>query len=104
MMNVSCIGRDQASIRITWSGSAADSAVWTMSGTVQITDEGVSVSYNNCTKEAFKYAADGTIISDTVEYQGGSGSISFLSADNNAYWYDAQENASGGVAFWYSNN
>ena len=104
MMNVSCIGRDQASIRITWSGSAADSAVWTMSGTVQITDEGVSVSYNNCTKEAFKYAADGTIISDTVEYQCGSGSISFLSADNNAYWYDAQENASGGVAFWYSNN
>ncbi len=104
MMNVSCIGKDQASIRITWSGSAADSAVWTMSGTVQITDEGVSVSYNNCTKEAFKYAADGTIISDTVEYQCGSGSISFLSADNNAYWYDAQENASGGVAFWYSNN
>ena len=103
MMNVSCIGRDQAAVTITWAGSALDSATWTMSGPVQVSNEGISFSYSNCTKEVVSYAEDGTLISDTVEYQGGSGSIDFLTSDNNAYWYDSQENASNGESFWYFN-
>ena len=103
MMNVSCIGRDQAAVTITWGGSALNSATWTMSGPVQVSNEGISFSYSNCTKEVVSYAEDGTLISDTVEYQGGSGSIDFLTSDNNAYWYDSQENASNGESFWYFN-
>jgi len=103
MMYVSCVGMDQASVKITWSGSVADSAVWTMSGDVSSTDDAVTLTYSNCTKEVLTYAEDGTVLSDTFEYQNGSGSIEFKASDNNAYWNDAQENASGGVSFWYYN-
>ena len=103
MMYVSCVGMDQASVKITWSGSVADSAVWTMSGDVSSTDDAVTLTYSNCTKEVLTYAEDGTVLSDTFQYQNGSGSIEFKASDNNAYWNDAQENASGGVSFWYYN-
>ena len=103
IMNVSCIGTDQASIVITWSGNVADSSVWTMSGTVTATTDAVTVTYNNCTKESVSYAADGSNISDTIEYTDGSGTIEFMAADNKAYWNDSQENASDGVPFIYYN-
>jgi hypothetical protein len=103
MMYVSCIGTDQASIIITWSGNVADSSVWTMSGNVTATNDAVKVTYNNCTKESVSYAGDGSNMSDTIEYTDGSGTIEFMAADNKAYWYDSQENASGGVPFSYYN-
>ena len=103
MMYVSCIGTDQASIVITWSGNVADSSVWTMSGNVTATNDAVTVTYNNCTKESVSYAGDGSNMSDTIEYTDGSGTIEFMAADNKAYWYDSQENASGGVPFSYYN-
>lgn len=61
------------------------------------------LNYTNCRKESFSYAEDGTILSDTVEYQDGSGSVAFMAADYNAYWNDAKENASNGESFWYYN-
>jgi len=103
MMFVSCIGMDQASIVITWSGNVSDSSVWTMSGNVTATDEAVTVTYNNCTKESVSYAGDGSNMSNTIDYTDGSGTIEFRSADNKAYWYDSQENASGGVPFSFYN-
>ena len=103
MMYVSCVGKDQASIVITWSGNVADSSVWTMSGNVTATNDAVKVTYNNCTKESVSYAGDGSNMSDTIEYTDGSGTIEFMAADNKAYWYDSQENASGGVPFSYYN-
>ena len=103
IMYVSCIGTDQASIVITWSGNAADSSVWTMSGNVTATNEAVTVTYNNCTKESVSYAGDGSNMSNTIEYSDGNGTIEFLAADNKAYWYDSVENASGGVPFSYYN-
>lgn len=103
IMNVSCIGTDQASIKITWSGNAADSSVWTMSGNVTTTPEAVTVTYNNCIKRSVSYAEDGTITSDTTEYTGGSGTIDFMADDYNAYWHDSQENISGEVPFSFYN-
>jgi len=103
MMYVSCIGTDQASIVITWSGNVADSSVWTMSGNVTATNEAVTVTYNNCTKESVSYAGDGSNMSNTIEYSDGSGTIEFMADDNKAYWYDSVENASGGVPFSYYN-
>lgn len=103
MMYVSCIGTDQASIVIKWSGNVADSSVWTMSGNVTATTEAVTVKYNNCTKESVSYAGDGSNMSNTIEYTDGSGEIDFMASDNKAYWYDSQENASGGVPFTFYN-
>lgn len=102
-MFVSCTGMDQASIVVTWSDNVADTSVWTMSGNVTATDEAVTVTYNNCTKESVSYAGDGSNISNTINYTDGSGTIVFKSADNKAYWYDSQEDASGGVPFTYCN-
>ena len=103
MMYVSCIGTDQASIVITWSGNVADSSVLTMSGNVTATTEAVTVTYNNCQKESVSYAGDDSNMSNTIEYSDGSGTIEFMADDNKAYWYDSVENASGGVPFSYYN-
>ena len=102
-MSVSCLGMDYAAITIRWSGSVSETAVWTMSGKVTVTDEAVTVTYSNCTKEVLKYAEDGTVIGHKFEYEDGSGSVEFKSSDNNAYWNDAKENISDGVPFSYYN-
>ena len=101
MMTVSCSGTDQVSVHISWAGSAFETSVWDMSGTACICNEGIAFHYDNCTKETFIYSEDGNLISDATEYTNGSGSIDFLSSDNNAYWYDAQEGAGSASSFWF---
>ena len=102
-MNVAASGKNQAVIQISWGSSAFDTSTWYLTGTVTTSNEGVSISYNNCTKQTFKYDENGNLLSNYIDYEGGSGSISFLYADNNAYWYDAQEGAGNGTSFWFSN-
>lgn len=101
MMTVSCIGNDQVSVHISWAGSAFETSVWDMSGYASICNEGIAFWYDNCTKETFIYSEDGNLLSDVIEYTNGSGSVDFLSSDNNAYWYDAQEGAGSGSSFWF---
>lgn len=101
-MTVSCTGKDQASIYISWSSNVAESSVWTMSGPVTVSNDGVSVTYTNCTKQSFTYSSDGELISSTTDYENGNGSFDFLSSDYNAYWYDAMENAGAGSSFWFA--
>jgi hypothetical protein len=103
MMTANCISQTEASIDISWSSSAFETTIWKMSGTVATSNEGVSIWYDNCTKQTFKYTEDGQLISDDIEYENGSGSICFMAADNNAYWYDAVEGAGAGTSFWYYN-
>ena len=103
MMTANCISMTEASIDITWSSSACETTIWKMSGTVSSSNEGVTVTYSNCTKQHFKYTEDGQLISDDIEYENGTGSVDFLAADNNAYWYDAVEGAGAGTSFWYYN-
>lgn len=103
MMTVNCISQTEACIDISWSSSAFETTIWKMNGTVSSSNEGVSVTYNNCTKQHFKYTEDGQLISDDIEYDNGTGSVDFLAADNNAYWYDAVEGAGAGYSFWYCN-
>ena len=101
MMTVSCIGKDQASISISWGSSACETTIWNMSGAVTASNEKVSVSFDNCTKQTFMYDVNGQLLSDLIDYEHGSGSIDFLSSDYNAYWHDAQEGAGDGFSFWY---
>lgn len=103
MMTVSCIGKDQASIEITWSGSAFEGSTWTMSGPVTSSDEGVTISFSNCVKQSYSYSADGVLLSDTTDYKNGNGSVFFSASDNNAYWTDDEEGAGAGSSFWYYN-
>ena len=103
MMTVSCSGKNEASIQIRWSGSAFEGSVWTMSGAVSASDEGVTVTYNNCTKQSHSYSEDGVLLSNTTEYDNGSGSVFFSASDNNAYWNDAVEGAGADSSFWFYN-
>jgi hypothetical protein len=103
MMTVNCISQTEACIDISWGSSAFETTIWKMSGTVSSSSEGVTVTYNNCTKQHFTYTEDGQLISDDIEYENGTGSVDFLAADNNAYWYDAVEGAGAGTSFWYYN-
>ena len=103
MMTVSCSGKNEASIQIKWSGSAFEGSVWTMSGAVSASDEGVTVTYNNCTKQSHSYSEDGVLLSNTTEYDNGSGSVFFSASDYNAYWNDAAEGAGAGSSFWFCN-
>jgi len=103
-MLVSCLGKDKASFRITWSGSATDSAVWTMTGDVVNTGESLEVSYDNCTKQTFSYSSSGELLSNDTGYTDGSGKMVFLFSDNRAYWYDDEEDAGADTSFWYYND
>ena len=103
MMTVNCISQTEACIDISWGSSACETTIWKMSGTVSSSNEGVTVTYSNCTKQHFTYTEDGQLISDDIEYENGTGSVDFLAADNNAYWYDAVEGAGAGTSFWYCN-
>ena len=99
IMTVSTKGRNGAEIRISWSGSAFETAVWKMSGTVRAIGDCVIVDYTDCFKETFTYTTDGAPLVDAIEYTNGSGSVTFHFSD--AIWDDFQENAAEGTVFSY---
>ena len=99
VMTVSANGNDRANIRISWSGSAFETAVWKMSGTVRAIGDCVIVDYTDCFKETFTYTTDGAPLVDAIEYTNGSGSVTFHFSD--AIWDDFQENAAEGTVFSY---
>ena len=99
IMTVSTKGRNGAEIRISWSGSAFETSVWKMSGTVRVVGDCAIVDYTDCVKETFRYTADGTPLVDAIEYTNGSGSVTFHFLD--AIWDDFQENAAEGTVFSY---
>ena len=99
VMTVSANGSDRANIRISWSGSAFETAVWKMSGTVRAIGDCVIVDYTDCFKETFTYTTDGAPLVDAIEYTNGSGSVTFHFSD--AIWDDFQENAAEGTVFSY---
>jgi len=85
------------SITVNWSGSATESAVWTMNAH----KEGNKLVYSDCTKKTIFYSEDmdeegdgdedgmGGGAQETVEYEGGSGS--FEIADGKLLWNGADE-------------
>ena len=102
MMEVSCSGMDGASIHVTWSGSAAESSTWDMSGTVENNGDELTLNYTNCVKNSKVFSEDGSVESDTQDYTDGSGVIHFNS-NNTITWEDHKENIADGSVFEYAN-
>ena len=102
-MNVSCIGKDKASITITKENSKEDGFSWSMSGPVSVGDESITVSYDNCTKKFLEYSDNGDVKCIITEYENGSGTVEFLFSDNNAYWHDGVDGVYADSAFTFSN-
>lgn len=72
---VECLGDDSAKITIEWSGSAWDLARWVMSG--RFDTETLTVEYTDCVKTIVTYADDGSVVSEEVEYENGTGRVVF---------------------------
>ena len=78
---VECEGDEDARITIEWGGSADKLAKWVMSG--RLDTETMTVEYDNCVKTIATYGEDGKTVSESTEYENGTGSIVF--GENNTF-------------------
>ncbi|MBQ6496912.1 MAG: hypothetical protein IJI74_07075 [Firmicutes bacterium] len=90
-----------AMITVTWGGSAFESAQWTMSG--DLDTDALTVKYSDCVKTNVVYDDDGNVTSEKVEYENGTGTITFSDGENlTLTWDDDQEQAVNGEVFEYT--
>ena len=78
-----------------------NTSFWTMSGKAAVMGDKVVVRYQDCVKETYCYAEDGTLVSKTTDYADGTGSVSFNIYECGAAWADAQEGIADGRVFDY---
>ncbi len=98
-MLVEAEGAENAKFTVVWGSSAWETSEWTMSG--RLDTETLTVNYDNCTRVDRVYAADGKVESETVAYENGSGSVSFLAEQNALTWNDAQEHIADEITFTF---
>ena len=68
-------GSDRAKITIEWGDSANALVRWVMSGTLD--PDTLTVEYYNCVRSYVTYKEDGSVESETAEYENGTGTIIF---------------------------
>ena len=57
------------------------------------------MDYADCVRKDVVYNEDGTIESETIVYENGSGTITFSSEDYSLTWDDAEEHIADGMIF-----
>ncbi len=90
-------GAENARITVDWASSAAERSSWEMSG--RFDTETLTVSYDNCRKTDWVFAADGSVESERVAYENGTGRIVFDGTELTFTWDDDQEHIADGLAF-----
>ena len=95
-MNVEAVGKTDAKITVQWSNGAAAYTKWEMSGTLDV--DTLKLNYQNCKKTEVVMNEDGSIGSETVEYENGKGRIVFHE-DGTATWEDDEEQVADGMVF-----
>ena len=68
-------GMEDALITIEWGGSAWEQAVWVMSGKLDL--DTLTVDYTDCYKTIETYDSDGEMVDEVMEYENGTGRITF---------------------------
>ena len=96
-MQVEAEGAEDAKITVTWGSSAWENSEWVMSG--KLDTETLTVSYTNCVRTDRVYGEDGSISSENVAYENGTGRILFSATDYSLTWEDDQENVAEGMTF-----
>ncbi len=81
-------GKDIARVVITWGGSAWEQGCWVMSAPLD--PETLRMDYANCTMTELVYKDDGTLDTETVVYEGGTGYFQF-NEGSSFVWHDDQE-------------
>ena len=84
---VECFGKDEARITVTWGSSAWESAQWDIVGRLDL--DTLTISYSGCTKSILTYADGSELLSQEVEYEDGTGTITFHD-DGTFTWHEDQ--------------
>ncbi len=90
-------GMENARISIEWGASAWELAKWVMSG--RFDPETMTVSYTDCVKSILVYKEDGSLESETIEYENGTGTIVF-DGENSFTWKGDQSEQEDLVFEW----
>ena len=96
-MSVDEFDAGRLTVEVDWSSSAAEMAVWTMSGDYDA--ETKTMTYENGVKAVRVFREDGEIDKETVEYEDGKGKIVFDADKHTAVWTDEKEHAADDMVF-----
>ena len=102
LITVDCTGAKGAKFTVTWSGSATEGGVWTMSGESEETDTAFVIKYTDCVHQNVTYDADGTVSKEETVYENGTGTMTFDKTTNKLTWKDDKEDAAKDMEFTYS--
>lgn len=95
---VEAAGSNGARISIDWASSAAEGSRWVMTG--ELDTETLTVKYTDCVKTDYVFGEDGEIESETVQYENGTGTITFHDDGPLTFtWQDDMENIAGDAVF-----
>ena len=75
-----------AYVLIDWGGSATEVARWNIYG--KIDPETLTVQYSDCVKAIYTYNEDGDVADEVVEYEDGSGTVTFSKEGPAFTWHD----------------
>lgn len=99
-MMVEASDKKDAQISISQKSDAGKESVWTMSG--EFNEDTFSVEYTDGKKTEYEYADDGTIKSETVTYEDGTGRIIFNPQDGTCVWEDEKEHVADALIFEFN--
>ncbi len=92
--------KDGAKFHITWGSSAAEHSEWDMTGTFD--PETLTVSYENAVRKDVVFKEDGSVESETVVYEDGTGSFTFSQEGNSLTWKDEKEHIADDTVFGWA--
>ena len=95
---VECWGLDGARITVRWGSSAWETSEWIMEGFFDESD--LTVEYSDAVRYDRVYNDDGSVKSETVAYEDGTGVFRF-GEDGTMTWEDEKENQAEGIVFTF---
>ncbi len=99
-MYIEADGMHNARVSVAWGSSAREHSEWTMSGPFD--EETLTITYSDCVRKDIVFNEDGSVKSETIAYENGTGTITFLdNGDLSLVWKDDQDHmADDGVFTW----
>lgn len=94
---VECFGFDEALITIDWSGSAWETARWTIIDKLDV--DTLTIDYSGAMKQILTYDDAGEVINEEMVYGDGTGTIVFHYEDNTFTWHEDQSESGEDLTF-----
>ena len=92
---------DGVKITVTWGSSAWEHSEWVMTG--RFDTETLTVAYDDCVRTDYVFKEDGSVDTETVVYEDGTGTITFSDEDGlTLTWDDEMEHIADDMIFEYA--